>query len=97
MADSAGAVASIDSTLYSRLTFSSVLTISFSFGARRKSEKLGFIWNNGMSAFSLTDDEEDFNSVQGAKRARTRMAPILLLQNNEVRALSTHENSFSGD
>ncbi|VDM77427.1 unnamed protein product [Strongylus vulgaris] len=57
-------------------------TINEKFGSVRRFEKGGFIWNNAMSGFTIHDkeDSEDMheNSVEGRKRSRTSMAPLML-------------------
>ncbi|CAJ0588090.1 unnamed protein product [Cylicocyclus nassatus] len=57
-------------------------TINEKFGSVRRFEKGGFVWNNAMSGFTVFDreDSEDVhvNSVEGRKRPRTSMAPLML-------------------
>lgn len=57
-------------------------SINGRFGSVRRSLKSGFVWNNDLSAFTLRDKESsedvDVNAIEGRKRARTLMSPMML-------------------
>ncbi|KAK5967618.1 hypothetical protein GCK32_021744 [Trichostrongylus colubriformis] len=52
------------------------------FGSVRRSMKGGFVWNNEMSSFTMPDKEKSedvhVNAIEGRKRPRTSMMPLML-------------------
>ncbi|CAJ0582023.1 unnamed protein product, partial [Mesorhabditis spiculigera] len=50
------------------------LSLGSGFGAMKRSEQLGIVWNNGLDGFS---DPESANSLEPRKRAKSLMCPLI--------------------
>ncbi|CAJ0939573.1 unnamed protein product, partial [Mesorhabditis belari] len=57
------------------------MSLGSKFGAFRRSDSLGILWNNGLAEFSTSPDAP--NSIEPRKRARSLSAPIIVKQKNE--------------
>ncbi|PAV63092.1 hypothetical protein WR25_17332 [Diploscapter pachys] len=48
-------------------------------GSLKRSKQYGFFWNNAMSAFNSNGGKDIINTIQGKKRPRTSLMPMMLV------------------